>query len=81
MISPIGTAVRVSTSSTSVSRGTSSASRFSPRIIAIPTTIATLANSDGWIWNPAGSTIHECAPLMVAPTGDSTTTSPRHDRT
>ena len=28
---------------------------------------------------PAGSTIHECAPLMVEPTGDSTTTRPRQD--
>ena len=81
MISAIGTAVSDSTSSTSVSRGTSSASRFSPRIIAMPTTIATLANSDGWIWNPAGSTIQECAPLIVAPIGDSTTTSPRHEST
>ena len=64
---------------TSPWRGTSSPSRFSPSSIAIPTTIASLANSDGWIWNPAGSTIHEWAPLMVEPNGDSTTTRPMHE--
>ena len=45
----------------------------------MPTTIATFANSAGCTWNPAGSTIQECAPLIVAPSGDSTATSPRQD--
>ena len=35
-----------------------------------------MANSDGWIEKPAGSTIHECEPLIVEPSGESTATSP-----
>ena len=59
----------------------SSASRFSDSSIARPTTSATFANSDGCTEKPAGSTIHECEPLMVEPSGDSTATSPTIDST
>ena len=79
MISSIGSAHSARTWTTSPSRGRSSPSRFSPSSIAMPMTMASLANSDGWIWNPAGSTIQECAPLMVEPSGDSTASSPRHE--
>ena len=50
-----------------VARSRPRASRFSASSIAMPTTSATLANSDGCTEKPAGSTIHECEPLMVAP--------------
>ncbi len=76
MTSPNGTAANASASTTSTSRGVSSASRFSDSSIAMPTTSATLANSDGWIEKPAGSTIQECDPLIVVPSGDRTATSP-----
>jgi len=79
MIRSIGTAHSPSTARTSRSRGVDSPSRCSPSSMAMPTTIATLANSAGCTWNPAGSTIQECAPLIVAPSGDSTATSPRQD--
>jgi len=35
-----------------------------------------LANSDGCTWKPPPSTIHECDPLIVSPSGVSTATSP-----
>ncbi len=64
-----------------MSRGSSSASRFSASSIDMPTTRATLANSDGCTEKPAGSTIHECEPLMVVPSGDSTAISPSSEST
>ncbi len=79
MTSAMGTAASARTRTTSPSRGSLSPSRFSPSSIAMPTTMATLANSDGCTWKPAGSTIQECAPLIVEPSGDSTATSPRHE--
>jgi hypothetical protein len=39
-------------------------------------TSATLANSDGSIWNPPGTEIQACAPLTCAPSGDSTASRP-----
>jgi hypothetical protein len=71
-----GTAASASACTTSTWPGVSVPSRFSARIIDMPTTSATLANSDGWIAKPAGSTIHECAPRIVEPSGVSTATSP-----
>ena len=38
--------------------------------------IATLANSEGWMVNPAGSRIQAWAPLIVLPSGESTSTNP-----
>ena len=64
-----------------MSRGSSSASRFSASSIAMPTTSATLANSEGCTEKPPGSRIHECEPLMVEPSGESTATSPPIDST
>ena len=81
MTSASGTAANASASTTSTSRGSSSASRFSASSIAMPTTSATLANSDGCTEKPAGSTIHECEPLIVEPSGESTATSPTSDST
>ena len=46
---------------------------------AMPTTSATFANSEGWTEKPAGSTIHECEPLIVDPSGESTATRPAID--
>ena len=79
MTSASGTAANASASTTSMSRGVSSASRFSDSSIAMPTTSATFANSDGWIEKPAGSTIHECEPLIVDPSGESTAIRPTID--
>ena len=81
MTNASGTAEKASTSITSVLRGTSSASRFSDSSIAMPTTSATLASSDGCSEKPAGNTIHECEPLMVTPSGDSTATRPTIEST
>ena len=64
-----------------MSRGSFSASRFSDRIIAIPRMIAIFANSDGWMVNPPGSEIHAFAPLIVEPSGESTTIRPRIEAT
>ena len=47
----------------------------------MPTTSATLAISDGCTEKPAGSTIHECDPLIVTPSGDSTATRPTIEST
>ena len=41
--------------------------------------IDSLAYSDGSIWKPPGSEIHECAPFTMVPSGVSTTSSPRQD--
>ena len=79
MISAIGTAASASTAAMSPDRGVSSRSRLSASSMDMPITTATLANSDGCTWKPAPSTIHEWAPLMVDPSGDSTATSPRQD--
>ena len=81
MTSASGTAATASASTTSVSRGSASASRFSASSIDMPTTSATLAISEGWMEKPAGSTIHECDPLIVVPSGDSTATRPTSERT
>jgi hypothetical protein len=75
-----GTAAKTSTRITSVLRGTSSASRFSDSSIAMPTTSATLAISEGCTEKPAGITIHECDPLMVTPSGDRTAIRPMIER-
>ena len=64
-----------------MSRGSFSASRFSERIIDIPRMIAIFANSDGWMVKPPGSEIQAFAPLMVEPSGESTTSRPRIEAT
>ncbi len=40
-----------------------------------------LAYSDGSIWNPPGSEIHEWAPFTMEPSGVSTTSRPMQDAT
>ncbi len=48
--------------------------------MAVITMSASLANSDGSIWNPAPIEIHDLAPFTMEPSGVSTATSPMHDK-
>ena len=77
MTSSSGRPPQASASATSSAPGREARSCRSPRITASIRIIPILANSDGSIWNPPGSAIQECAPLTVAPSGLSTTSSPR----
>ena len=79
MISAIGTAATTS------AIPTSTMPRLGPRRRASPTrswrgrrTSATLANSDGCTEKPPGSTIQECAPLTVLPSGRQHGEQPEH---
>ena len=78
---PSGTDASTSPQATSTWRGASPLSRFSPRYIASPMTSAILANSAGWMVNPPPMTIHDLAPLMVAPIGLSTASRPSSEAT
>ena len=64
----IGTAAIASAFATSRSVGLASVSRFSARIIEIPTMMPIFANSAGWILKPPGRAIQARAPLIVLPT-------------
>ncbi len=76
MIRMTGTAA-IASARTSVRTSGASAAFRSARTSETPTMIATFANSEGWMLNPAGSRIHAWAPLIVLPSGESTSTSPR----
>ena len=76
MISAIGTRRAAAPADVAVARA-ALAVAGSASSIAMRTTRATLANSDGCTWKPPPRTIQECAPLIVAPSGESTATRPR----
>lgn len=56
--------------------GLSPASTRAARIIAMPRMIVIFTNSEGWSEKPPPSTIQECAPLTVEPSGVSTSRMP-----
>ena len=78
---PIGTAATTTASSRSRLVGGAPRSRRSARMTARPTHRAILAISEGCTEKPPGSWIQECEPLIVEPTGDSTSTSPSTEAT
>ena len=71
----IGTPAITTASQTSARGGGAARSPRSARIIANPTHSATFASSAGWIEKP-GTWIQERDPLIVDPSGLSTSTSP-----
>lgn len=70
----IGTAARPRACSTVRWSGCflSPASTLVASSIAMPRMIVSFTNSEGWREKPPPSTIHECAPLTVEPSGVST---------
>jgi len=77
--SMIGIAVATSASTTSSPRGRSVPSTGRCSSMASMRISAGLAVSDGWKANPPPSRIHECDPLIVAPSGVSTSPSVTSD--
>ena len=75
-----GTRQQPIVSATARSRGRVSPCRISPRMMAATRMIDSLAYSDGSIWKPPGSEIHDLAPFTTLPSGVSTASSPRQDR-
>jgi len=73
-MTPIGTAARPSawTMALPCGYGCSPASTRADSSVAMPRMIAILQNSDGCTEKPPPSTIQECAPLTVEPSGLST---------